>query len=615
MADLSGYWSADDPRWLRWGPVWSGDQVSEGGAAGHPYYSIIAGLDTVENWESVAAPLKYVGPFWIEQWVDMGGEAGMGSVRSVAPMFQRWIDSKKNEGFAWTVKFDTIQNYNMVFSFVHKPSGSILVNRIVKDNTVENFFTQFVLPVFGIAGGFLFLGQQAAALTGLQPQTAASIIRTVANVAVGGDFEKSIIGSVVPAVISDYGPSTIFDAPDLGEIQPEILEVPGAAAELLAPPVLLPELLPEVLPELLPVYYTDAVVELLEPPVLPPELLPEVLPESLEVENMPFGRRNLFTDVPDGMTGMTYNGQRFLIDTESRTVYTQESYGLDARGSLDSEQFAGMRNLIDSISETHSEYLSRPLPAPLPEVIPTTVPEMNEFFVTQDAYFGLSNPVDTVDAGWFTDIEPMPEFPIIEPEDMVSIPEYNDPFYQEEMQDLISVPDLTPLTPEQVDSFDGLIGADGSVEIGGVITAPSGSGRGVVEVIKDTTAAMTAALGLVEVYRRLVGKPPINPVAQSRVGSATMRANPDGTITTTNAQGRTSTSKPPVGQPQMATDGSMIVNNGDGTYTRITRDGGSVVNRYPLDITQRFAPAASSYTLPLVLAGGAALLIFATRKR
>jgi hypothetical protein len=138
----------------------------------------------------------------------------------------------------------------------------------------------------------------------------------------------------------------------------------------------------------------------------------------------------------------------------------------------------------------------------------------------------------------------------------------------------------------------------------------------VIEVIKDATAAMVAALGLVQAYRSLTSKPAPNPVAQARQGSNTVRANPNGTITTTTATGQTRTARPPVGQPQMTTDGTMIVNNGDGTYTRIGRDGQSVINRYPLDITQRFGAAASSpYTLPLLLAGGAALVLFATRKR
>ena len=117
-------------------------------------------------------------------------------------------------------------------------------------------------------------------------------------------------------------------------------------------------------------------------------------------------------------------------------------------------------------------------------------------------------------------------------------------------------------------------------------------------------------------HRASSSKPAPNPVVQARQGQNTVRANPNGTITTTTPTGQTRTARPPVGQPQMTTDGTMIVNNGDGTYTRIGRDGQSVINRYPLDITERFGAAASSpYTLPLLLAGGAALVLFATRKR
>jgi hypothetical protein len=176
-----------------------------------------------------------------------------------------------------------------------------------------------------------------------------------------------------------------------------------------------------------------------------------------------------------------------------------------------------------------------------------------------------------------------------------------------EVEDLVTVGDINVITADEVANY---IGSGGAVET----STPAGAT--VVEILKDATGAMVAALGLVNAYRNLTSKPAPNPVAQARQGSNTVRANPNGTITTTTATGQTRTARPPVGQPQMTTDGTMIINNGDGTYTRIGRDGQSVINRYPLDITQRFGAAASSpYTLSLLLAGGAALVLFATRKR
>lgn len=239
---------------------------------------------------------------------------------------------------------------------------------------------------------------------------------------------------------------------------------------------------------------------------------------------------------------------------------------------------------------------------------------MDDFF-TDDDYafpggfgfdFDTLDPIPTIDAGdWFVGPMPMPDFPAIDADDTWSMPVTGG-----EVEDLVTVGDIGTVTVDQVANYTGTGGA------GGIVETSTPAGATVVEVLKDATAAMVAALGLVQAYRSLTSKPAPNPVAQARQGANTVRANPNGTITTTAPNGQTRTARPPVGQPQMTTDGTMIVNNGDGTYTRIGRDGASVVNSYPLDITERFgAAASSSYTLPLLLAGGAALVLFATRKR
>jgi hypothetical protein len=121
---------------------------------------------------------------------------------------------------------------------------------------------------------------------------------------------------------------------------------------------------------------------------------------------------------------------------------------------------------------------------------------------------------------------------------------------------------------------------------------------------------MLEALKLVDSYRRLVNPQPPNRVAQARVGSSTVRATPDGMIVTTDASGRTVRTKPPVGQPQMTTDGSMIVNNGDGTYTSISPSGAMATNRYP---TNGAAAASSNYTTPLLIGGAILALVALTR--
>jgi hypothetical protein len=132
------------------------------------------------------------------------------------------------------------------------------------------------------------------------------------------------------------------------------------------------------------------------------------------------------------------------------------------------------------------------------------------------------------------------------------------------------------------------------------------------QIIRNVTVAAGTALTLVRAWREIDGPEP-NTVAQARVGGSIVRANPDGTITSTNAAGQTIRTLPAKGQPQMATDGSMIVNNGDGTYTRILPSGQTSTQRYGS------APAAASMfsglSTPLLIGAGALLVFAAARSR
>lgn len=131
-------------------------------------------------------------------------------------------------------------------------------------------------------------------------------------------------------------------------------------------------------------------------------------------------------------------------------------------------------------------------------------------------------------------------------------------------------------------------------------------------IIRNVTVAAGTALTLVRAWREIDGPAP-NTTAQARVGGSIVRANPDGTITSTNAAGQTIRTLPPTGQPQMTTDGSMIVNNGDGTYTRILPSGQTSTQRYGS------APAAASMfsglSTPLLIGAGALLVFAAARSR
>ena len=170
--------------------------------------------------------------------------------------------------------------------------------------------------------------------------------------------------------------------------------------------------------------------------------------------------------------------------------------------------------------------------------------------------------------------------------------------------DVVTVDEASQLSTEILVGGNG----GGVVEVGGnFLPAPSPGdpGLSVGQILKDANAIMLDALKLVDSYRRLTNPQTPNRVAQARVGSSTVRATPGGLIETVDASGRVTRKRPPVGQPQMTTDGSMIVNNGDGTYTSISPSGAMSTNRYPAE-----AGASGGYSTALLI-GGAAVLAFA----
>jgi hypothetical protein len=534
------------------------------------------------KWVSIAPQLGFKGQSLGLAYDSEGGAMPGGPTIEL----MQFVDAKRLEGFDFVAHRGNFHNYNNLFGF-KLPNGEVVgQTRTGDDDDIVALFRQVIIPIFSFAGGFAFLGGQIAGFTGIPANYASGFLRAAVATAGGQDVDRALLSALGPVVIQDILPPTVWQAPDLGTIEPELVSVGDEAwgdasivaevapaldmevAELIAAPVLLPEVEPPPVFDPLP----EPVAELIVAPELPPELLPP--PESI-----------------------------------FEPVYV-----------------APPEPLPEPVFEPVAELLAPPnLPPELlpPTIEPPGVPIMDDFFAAEDYAlptweagsvddgfffdFDTLDPIPTVDAGdWFVGPMPLPDFPAIE--DDFS---WTAPVEAGAVEDLITVGDIQIVTGDVAANYIGTGGAGGIVETGG-----TGPGTTVIEVIKDATAAMVAALGLVQAYRALTSKPAPNPVAQARQGQNTVRANPNGTITTTAPNGQTRTARPPVGQPQMTTDGTMIVNNGDGTYTRIGRDGQSVINRYPLDITDHFGAAASSpYTLPLLIAGGAALVLFATRKR
>lgn len=88
---------------------------------------------------------------------------------------------------------------------------------------------------------------------------------------------------------------------------------------------------------------------------------------------------------------------------------------------------------------------------------------------------------------------------------------------------------------------------------------------------KVTQVAMTA-LQLTKAYQATKLTPIAAPPAQT--------VNKNGTITTRNPNGTVSVARPVTGQPVVAADGTLVVNNGDGTYTTISTTGVATTQSY-----------------------------------
>ncbi len=98
------------------------------------------------------------------------------------------------------------------------------------------------------------------------------------------------------------------------------------------------------------------------------------------------------------------------------------------------------------------------------------------------------------------------------------------------------------------------------------------------------TAAAAAALKLIPVVQALRQSDIVR--AGQMVGTNTVTANNNGTITTRNPNtGQTSTSIPPVGAAYQTADGNIVTNNGNGTYTVVRPDGSRYTGNYSTNST------------------------------
>lgn len=125
----------------------------------------------------------------------------------------------------------------------------------------------------------------------------------------------------------------------------------------------------------------------------------------------------------------------------------------------------------------------------------------------------------------------------------------------------------------------------GGVDYGGDTSTPApAAGSGSSDAIVTLT---NAALALIKVNAAYQASQQPQPRTAVQSGGYVKTPNPNGTITVRNTQtGQTQVTKPEVGAPYVLTNGSTIINNGNGTFTTIRPDGTS--------ITTAYAPAGTS---------------------
>lgn len=139
------------------------------------------------------------------------------------------------------------------------------------------------------------------------------------------------------------------------------------------------------------------------------------------------------------------------------------------------------------------------------------------------------------------------------------------------------------------------------------VAAPSGAVATGSDGAVLTNVALTA-LKLIGAYTAAGNQAP-------RTSSQTTKANPNGTLTQLTSSGQTVVSKMPVGTPYLASNGNLIVNNGDGTYTTTAPNGTQTRTQYPATIG---AGSSLSTMLqnPMVLAGvGLVAVLLLTQRR
>lgn len=141
--------------------------------------------------------------------------------------------------------------------------------------------------------------------------------------------------------------------------------------------------------------------------------------------------------------------------------------------------------------------------------------------------------------------------------------------------------------------------------------APAGDSYTFAEGIRDISSLAMAAIQISAAYQRTQA-PAVQAGSRTSTTGNTVSGQTNGMVTVRSPTGQVVAQRPPVGVPYGTADGSVIVNNGDGTYTLAASNGQTVTRPY----TQAGASGGSGFDSKTLLIGGgvlAALALLASR--
>lgn len=138
--------------------------------------------------------------------------------------------------------------------------------------------------------------------------------------------------------------------------------------------------------------------------------------------------------------------------------------------------------------------------------------------------------------------------------------------------------------------------------------------------IADKVSSLVVAAVRINNAYRASNNPPVQPGLQTTPNGTAQTARSDGTLATVDpATGRTIITRPANGVPYLTSDGGVVINNGNGTYTRVAPTGAASTHQYAAAVPPLGQAAYSSEWVPgipnVALLGAGAVFALLLAKR